>query len=250
MGSLVQRQPQQEVVRPERPRRAGLATAAALVAAAAGFLGGACDRDGSRAAQQRGDAVRPAAVPALAGQEGDLAAFLVPLHFEAEPARFANERLDGLAAAGRALVFFDLYLFDVRSADERGAPLRIETPTVTLVTAAGRVRSASLAAVLAREDVRSSVLPMLALETFEGSELHPGASIKALVAFDAPLALEQVGSGELMVGARVVPLARAPVDEQEFERLNGRPTREQVVAAAAKHAPPAMPAPPPRKGNR
>jgi hypothetical protein len=224
MGSLVQRQPQQEVV-----SRSRAPLFAALLVAAAALAG--CEREASERRPARSTPAHER-VAALAGRAGDLAAFLVPLHFEADPTRFANERLDRVAAAGRPLAFFDLFLLDVREAGAGAAPVRIESPSVTLVSDAGRVRSTSLAGAVARAEARSSVLPMLALETFAGSELRPGASIKALVAFDAPLALERVAGGEVQIGALVVPLRKAALDEPEFERLNGRPTREQVFAAA------------------
>jgi len=184
-------------------------------------------------------------VAVLSGQSAGVAAFLVPTHFQGEPMRFAATRLNeriGQHDAGGPFTFASLFLFNVAAPEEGDEQaVRISEPTVQLETATGTVANSTLGAALTRDDVVASVLPALALETFDGVLLAPGSSVKALVAFPRlgdpgdpgdPGDLAGVHSALVRMGPVEVSLEPESISEAEYDELHARPSRDQVVASA------------------
>lgn len=173
-------------------------------------------------------------LPVLAGQQPPLAAFLAPLGHGAREQAWLQRQMQVMLGARSHETFLSLFLAHIGPDAE---PVALDGLSVVVEVDGRACANVPILAGVDDPAVRVSSLVHRALEVFEDQSLLPQRSLEAIVAFDADIALDEVGAARVHIGERVIDLSPARLDRKQLERMSEVPSRDQILASLPAETP-------------
>ena len=209
-----------------RPRRTLEFVGVACLVVATLSCGRGDDGRGGSGSTLRGPTPDVVERSVLAGEGGDLAAFLAPLDGSAQVDAWRQRQLATLVD-GEHLTFATLFLWNVGSAD---AGIVLEPLSIEVVSTRGAAKSAPLLSRLDEHALRSSALRVRALDAYLGETLHSGMSLEAIVGFPGDVRVDDLTGAALVVGERVIQLSPSRLTRDQLIRAHEEPSRDVILA--------------------